>query len=190
MSWSLEVFSSQPNQVTIAELAAKLSSNMPLVAIHDDSEDEPSEDYYDDGAAPTSLTASEPDAWSSLALTEVRDRDLALAHVQALAFEAECDIDPQLLSTLEVEIAVSDAEDGALDEQYTTRLSQMLRDARWHYIVSVERNGDSEQEYVVVQTTYALSQLAGGIVHDLQSGAWMDADLFENILGAYGAANT
>src|SRR4028118_1472017 len=174
MSWSLEVFSSQPNQVTIAELAAKLSSSMPLVAVHDDSEEEPSADYYDAVAAPTPLTAPAPGAWSSLALTKARDRDLALAHVQALAFEAECDIDPQLLSTLEVEIAVSDAEDGAVDEQYTSRLSQMLRDAKWHYIVSVERNDDSEQEDVVVQATYVLSQLAGGIVHDLQSGAWID----------------
>jgi hypothetical protein len=188
MSWSLELFSPQSNQVTMAEFAAKLSSNMPLVAVHDDSE-EPSEDYYDDAVASTPLAGSAPNTWSSLALTEVRDRDLVLAHVQALAFETECDVDPQLLSTLEVEIAVSDAEDGAVDEQYTNRLSQLLREARWHYIVSVERNGDSEQEYVVVQATYALSQLVGGIVHDLQSGAWMDADLFENILGAYGAAN-
>jgi hypothetical protein len=188
MSWSLEVFSPHENQATIAELSAKLSHDMPRVAVYDDSETEPVNG--DDTAASVSLPGAKSSGWSSLALAEVRDRALVLAHVQASAFPTECNDDPQVLSNLASEIALSDAEDGTLDEQYTSQLSQLLRDAQWHYIVSVEHNDNVEQEYVVVQVAYALSQLAGGIVHDLQSGAWMDADLFENLLDAYDTTDT
>jgi hypothetical protein len=38
----------------------------------------------------------------------------------------------------------------------------------------------------VVRAAYALTRLGGGVVHDQQSGAWMDAELFESLLDAYG----
>jgi hypothetical protein len=50
----------------------------------------------------------------------------------------------------------------------------------------VRQNGRPEQERAVVRAAYALSRLGGGVIHDLQSGAWMDAGLFEGLLDAYG----
>ena len=193
MSWSLEVFSPRAEQVTVGQLAAKLS-HITMSVVHDVSghDDEPphksSGDATGEGDSVTTSEKAEAavsDVWSEFTLSEIGDRSLVLVRVQAVPFGIERDADPQLLFTLEAEIAVSDAEDGAVDEPYTNRLNQLLRSAKWHYILSVERNDDVRQEQLVVQATYALSQIAGGVIHDLQSGAWMDAELFESILDAY-----
>ena len=176
MGWSLEVFSSCAAKITVAELAdAMLRLALPLAVAAD--ADEP---------APPDSAASD---WQTLLLSTTIGPARVLAQVQAQPFAAEQEADPQLMSLFELEIAESDAEDGVVDEQYTTHLRETLEQARWHYSVSVCRNDLTEQEHAVVQTAYALSQICGGIVHDLQSGAWMDASLFENLLAAYGLSD-
>lgn len=173
MSWSLEVFSPRREPVTIAELEQCLSDTPPVLQV----------------IFSTPLETMPPDApatglWNDLALTE--DGAHIVARVQAVKFDIERDADPQLLTILGQEIQESDAEDGEIDEDYTNHLIQLLEQSCWHYTLSVRQNGRAEQERAVVRATYALSKLGGGIIHDLQSGAWMDADLFESLLDAYG----
>jgi hypothetical protein len=173
MSWSLEVFSPRREPVSIAELEQCLSDMPPVLQVIFST---PLENVPAD-APPTGL-------WSDLALSE--DGAHISARVQAVKFDTERDADPQLLTILGKEIQESDAEDGEIDEEYTNHLIQLLEQSCWHYSLSVRQNGRTEQERAVVRATYALSRLGGGIVHDLQSGAWMDAELFESLLDAYG----
>jgi hypothetical protein len=173
MSWSLDVFSPRREPLSIAELEQRLAELPPILHV----------------IFSTPLENAPADAlaiglWSDLALSE--DREHVTARVQAIRFDRERDSDPQLLTILGEEIRESDAEDGDLDEEYTNRLLRILEQSYWHYTLSVRQNGRPEQERAVVRAAYALSQLSGGIVHDLQSGAWMDAELFENLLDAYG----
>jgi hypothetical protein len=173
MSWSLEVFSPRREPLTIAELEQHLSELPPVLQVIFSTplENAPSE------APATGL-------WSDLALSE--NGAHIMARVQAVRFDTERDADPQLLTILGNEIQQSDAEDGDLDEEYTDHLRRLLETSFWHYTLSVRQNGRPDQERAVVRAAYALSQVGGGVVHDLQSGAWMDAELFENLLDAYG----
>jgi hypothetical protein len=173
MSWSLEVFSPRREPLSISELENRLSDLPPVLRIIAST---PLESAPDDAPA-TGL-------WSDLALSE--DGQQITARIEAVSFDTERDADPQLLTILGAEIESSDAEDGELDEEYTNHLRQLLEQSCWHYTLSVRQNGLPDQERAVVRAAYALSKIGGGIVHDLQSGAWMDAELFESLLDAYG----
>ena len=184
MSWTLEIFSSQSDQVTAAQLATRLGAASPVLIV----------------VVPRAAAAKDEDAvrdepqvrlWQNLTLAASDASGELLADLQAIPFAVEREADLEvsaLLAMFEAEIVSSDLEDGGIDEEYSSRLRQMLQDARWHYTISVRRNDRPEQERAVVQAAYAIS-LAGGVVHDLQSGAWMDAELFENLLDAYGVAD-
>ena len=173
MSWSLEVFSPRRDALTIAELEQHLAELPPVLqVIFSTPLDNPPSD------------APAVGVWSDLALSE--DGAHIMVRIQAVRFDTERDADPQLLTILGEEIRQSDAEDGDLDEEYTNHLHQLLETSFWHYTLSVRQNGRPDQERAVVRATYALSQLGRGVVHDLQSGAWMDAELFESLLDAYG----
>ncbi len=183
MSWSLEVFSPHSQHVQIEELEKRLCeiardnpSQFGLVeggelrvVFH--VEDEPQDD---ESARTWVLRRSGPDKIS------------ALGFVQMQRFDEETQADPQLLQTLEQEIEDVDAEDGDSDHEYSQCLQGVLKTAKWHYVVWVAKNEKPTHQQMVVQTAYALSQMGGGVVHDLQSGAWMDAGLFESLLDAYG----
>ena len=179
MSWTLEIFSLQSEQVTATQLAARLGEAAPVLLVvvplraADDAVGESNKVW----------------PWQNLNLAASDASGELLADVQAIPFAVEREADPELMAMFEAEIASSDLEDGDIDAEYSARLRQMLEGARWHYTVSVRRNDRPEQERAVVQVAHAISQFGGGVVHDLQSGAWMDADLFENLLDAYGAAN-
>ncbi|HEX8236609.1 MAG TPA: hypothetical protein VF600_11695 [Abditibacteriaceae bacterium] len=173
MSWSLEVFSPRREPLSIAELEQHLAELPPVLQVIFST---PLQNMPSD-APPTGL-------WSDLALSE--DGQHIVARIEAIRFDTERDADPQLLTILGEEIQASDEEDGELDEEYTNHLRQLLEQSGWHYTLSVRQNGRPDQERAVVRAAYALSKIGGGIVHDLQSGAWMDADLFESLLDAYG----
>lgn len=178
MSWSLEVFSPCELQVKIEDVAARLTSGTPPLALHSD--------------APESgdVQSQNQGAWEALVLSEASGVPRIMGSVHSVLFQSEREADPQLLGLFEAEIVASDAEDGTLDDEYTDRLRKMLEEARWHYIVSVQQNNRPEQERAVVLATSALAHACGGVVHDLQTGAWMDADLFENLLDAYGVGDS
>ena len=173
MSWSLEVFSPRREPLSIAEFEQRLTDLPPVLQV-----------IFSTPLENTPLDAAATGLWSDLALSE--DGAHITARIQAVKFDTERAADPQLLTILGEEIAESDAEDGEIDEDYTNHLRQVLEQSCWHYTLSVRQNGRPEQERAVVRATYALSKIAGGIVHDLQSGAWMDAELFESLLDAYG----
>jgi hypothetical protein len=177
MSWSLEIFSPRDVQIKPEEVAPRLARSTPPLALQ----------------PPVAENGEEMQAaktWSSLVLSEASGVPRIMGGVQAILFESEREADPQLLGLFEAEIVASDAEDGTLDDEYTDRLRKTLEETRWHYIVSVQQNSRPEQERAVVLATNALAHASGGIVHDLQTGAWMDADLFENLLDAYGVSDT
>jgi hypothetical protein len=173
MSWSLDVFSPRREPVSIAELEHCLSDVPPELRV-----------IFSTPLENVPADASLTGLWSDLALSE--DGAHITARLQAVKFDTERDADPQLLTILGQEIQDSDAEDGEIDEDYTNHLIQLLEQSCWHYMISVRQNGRPEQERAVVRAAYALSKLGGGIIHDLQSGAWMDAELFESLLDAYG----
>lgn len=182
MSWSLEVFSPHESHAQIEELESCVRdvalSNPEMFGLVEGGdlrvvfhvEDEP----QDANSAQTwVLRRSGPDKISSLGF------------VQMQSFEDEKAADAELLQNLQREIAESDEEDGEIDHEYSMRLQMVLASAKWHYIVWVGKNDRATHQQIVLQTAYALSKMGGGLVHDLQSGAWMDADIFENLLDAY-----
>lgn len=175
MSWSLEIFSPRAAQVKPEEVKEQLEHGTPPLALLCDA-DEKSD-------------AAENANWDSLLLSEASGVPRVMGVVQAILFQSEREADPQLLGLFEAEIVASDAEDGTLDDEYTGRLRKQLEATRWHYVVSVQQNDRPEQERAVVLATSALAHASGGIVHDLQTGAWMDAELFENLLDAYGVGD-
>lgn len=177
MSWSLDVFSPKSEQVTAEQLASRLGAASPVLLVV-----APSRATTDDDSREGNKVWS----WHHLTLAAADASGELLAALQAIPFAVEREADPELLAMFEAEIASSDAEDGDIDLEYSDRLRQMLEAARWHYSISVRQNERPEQETAVVQAAHAISQIGGGVVHDLQSGAWMDAALFENLLDAYG----
>jgi len=176
MSWSLEIFSPRDAQVKIEEVAGRLTRTTPPLALHSEVKD--------------GTEAQTQEAWDTLVLSEASGVPRVMGSVQSILFASEREADPQLLGLFEAEIVASDAEDGTLDDEYTDRLRKTLEETRWHYVISVQQNSRPEQERAVVLTTNALAHASGGIVHDLQTGAWMDADLFEILLDAYGVCDT
>ncbi|HEX8552749.1 MAG TPA: hypothetical protein VF681_14465 [Abditibacteriaceae bacterium] len=166
MSWSLEIYQSRDTRPTQQELTEALKEIAPSLSVCEESIDEPN-------SARFSLCDSE-------------GKRLVWVHIAS--FTSECDADSELVSVLEREISESDADDGDLDENYTARLKDLLRSARWHVTFSAAQKDVPEQETAVVRSTYAASKIGSGLIHDLQSGAWMDSDLFEEMLDAYAAA--
>jgi hypothetical protein len=122
-------------------------------------------------------------AWHTLALIDSDSHPQAL--VTCLDFASECDADPMLQEVMAAEIVEMDAEDGDRDDDYTAHLLGLLQMARKHYVISDAALEAPPQQTAVVKICYALSQIGGGIIHDLQSGAWMDAGIFESLLDAY-----
>ena len=173
MSWSLEIFSPRAAQVKPDEVKAQMERSTPPLALLSDEESDAPQDAH----------------WENLLLSEASGVPRVMGVVQAILFQSEREADPQLLGLFEAEIVASDAEDGTLDDEYTGKLRKMLEETRWHYVVSVQQNDRPEQERAVVLATSALAHASGGIVHDLQTGAWMDAELFENLLDAYGVGD-
>jgi hypothetical protein len=173
MSWTLELFSPRATPITLPEMEARLQHIAPGVALRSDA---------DLGEATTTA--------ATVTLHDVAsDAARPLAYIQVQKFAIEKENDPQLLETLQNEIAISDEEDGDLDEEYSARLHQILQDTHWHYVIWAVGSKRPERERLVVQTAYALSQIGGGVIHDLQSGAWMDTTLFESLLPAYAATD-
>lgn len=182
MSWSLEVFSPHEQHAQIEELETRLRDvalqNREVFGLVEGGdlrvvfrvEDEP---QSQDSAQTWVLSRTGPDKTSSLGF------------VQMQSFEAEKQADALLLETLQCEIAGADEEDGDLDHEYSKRVQNVLASAKWHYIVWVGKNDRPTHQQMVLQTAYALSKMGGGIIHDPQSGAWMDAELFESLLDAY-----
>lgn len=171
MSWGLEIFTRRESQIAQQELVARLADIAPQLDI-----------------LPQKIGGGSACDWTSLLLVNRGDNSGLQASVSLLDFRSECDADPKLFPVLEKEIAATDADVIDIDKEYRRHLMSLLRAARKHYIVTTTQSDCPEQERTVVQITYALSQIAGGLVHDLQSGAWMDPDLFEGLLDAYGAA--
>jgi hypothetical protein len=128
MSWSIAVFSPRREPITIEEIEHHLADLPPVlhVIFSAPPENVPS------GASANGL-------WSDLALSE--DGAHIVARVQAIAFDTECAADPQLMEILKNEIVESDAEDGEVDEEYTSRLHTLLQQSCWHYVISVRQNG-------------------------------------------------
>ena len=182
MSWSLEVFSpneqhaqSDELETCLREAALKNPEMFGLVEGGDlrvvfRVEDDP---QNQDSAQTWVLSRTGPDKTSSLGF------------VQMQRFDEETRQDPKLLETLEHEIEETDEEDGDTDHEYSKRVQAVLESAKWHYIVWVGKNDRPTHQKMVLQTAYVLSKMSGGIVHDLQSGAWMDAEIFESLLDAY-----
>lgn len=162
MSWSIEIYSRRNARLTDDELARGMADATPSLELCD-------------GAT--------PESWA------LRDRQTGqpFSTVQATSFLEESDTDPELLMLLEEEITESDAEDGAIDEDYTGELKEAVRNAIWHYTVSAAADTPDAQT-ATVRAAYGVASVANGVVHDLQSGAWMDASLFEEMLDAYGAS--
>jgi hypothetical protein len=169
MSWSLEVFSTRSQRLTTEELAARLTIVAPSLSIQAE------------GLAPI---GDDKKDWARL---QVKTSETPLAHIVATPFDDEQEADPELIFVLEQEITESDAAVDAMDEKFTSQLKHLLRTSCWHYIVSVDENDVPAHEWATIRTAYAISQIENGLVHDLQSGAWMDAELFEGLLDAYGA---
>lgn len=162
MSWSIEIYSRRPARLTTEELARGMNDAAPSLELCD-------------GTAAESWALCDPQTGERFCL------------IQAASFEEESETDPELVSLLEQEIADSDADDGAIDEAYTGELKDALRNARWHYTISAARD-TPDAETATVRAAYGVAAVANGLVHDLQSGAWMDASLFEEMLDAYGAS--
>ena len=161
MSWSLEIYTSSDARPSAQDLSLHLEQVAPFLEVCDTPA--PSADRF-----------------------AICDRaGDALLTVQTTNFADERAADPELTEVLNREIAESDA--GEIDADFSARLTQMLRGARWHITLAARRNDVREQEIAVVSATFAASRLAPCLVHDLQSGAWMDAALFEEMLEAYDA---
>jgi len=123
-----------------------------------------------------------PDNW---ALCD-RNSGERFSLIQVTSFREENDTDPELLCLLEEEIIESDADDGTFDEDYTGELKEAIRNAIWHYTVAAAHD-TADAQLATVRAAYGIASVANGVVHDMQSGAWMDASLFEEMLDAYGA---
>jgi hypothetical protein len=167
MSWSLEIYQSRDTRLSSQELTQSLEEIAPSLSVCEESTDESSSTRF--------------------SLCDSTGRRLVWVHIAS--FVSECDSDAELMSVLEREITESDADDGDLDETYTTRLKELLRSAKWHVTFSAAQKDVPEQETAVVRATYAAAETGSGLIHDLQSGAWMDSDLFEEMLDAYSATD-
>ena len=161
MSWSLEIYTSSDERPSAEIMSLHLEQVAPFLVVCDT-------------PAPTADRFAVCDRAGDALLT-----------VQTTSFADECAEDPELTEVLSREIAESDA--GEIDDDFSARLTQMLRGARWHITLAARRNDVREQEIAVVSATYAASRIAPCLVHDLQSGAWMDSALFEEMLEAYDA---
>jgi hypothetical protein len=163
MSWSIEIYSCRETRLSDDELKRSVAEATPSLGLCD---------------GPVA---------GSWALCDAQSNQRFVLILVA-PFREECEADPELLTLLEQEIAESDADDGDIDAEYTTRLQSILRNARWHYTIAAVRADDPESERATVRAANALANMGEGLVHDLQSGAWMDAALFEDMLDAYGAS--
>lgn len=163
MSWSIEIYSCRETRFAYDELKQSVAQATPSLKLCD---------------GPVA------ESWS------LCDAQTGQCFVLILVapFREECDADRELLILLEQEIIESDADDGDIDTKYTSRLQHILRNARWHYTIAAVRADDPEAERATVRVANALANTGDGLVHDLQSGAWMDAVLFEDMLDAYGAS--
>ena len=172
MSWSLDVYATRADLVPLAALQSRLQLSASSL--------------YVAAPQPAAIAENSPQdnvSWRELHIADEATHSI-LGRVLAIPFSAESSADPELVPAFEREIEESDAE--VHDEEFTSHLRDTLRRVSWHYSACVRQNGRPEQERAVVQTMHALSQLADGLVHDPQTGAWMDAGLFESLLAAYG----
>lgn len=172
MSWSIEIYTGHEARLTEEELERGLRKAAPSLQL---------------------CEGTRRDNWA-LCDPQTSER---FCVIQAASFLEETDADPELLSMLEYEIAASgdaedeeesegeDADDG-IDAAYAARLKAALHTARWHYTVSAAADSP-ECQMATVRAAYGVAHVGCGLVHDMQSGAWMDATLFEEMLDAYGA---
>ena len=181
MSWSLDVYATRAELISLDALQKHLQASPSPISVASVSP------IAGETPAVSAQDSNSQDAqpWRELHI-HLENGGSIVGRVLAIPFSAESSADPELVPAFEREIEEADEDTGQHDEEFTSHLRQTLRQVCWHYSVCVRQNGRPEQQHAVVKTVYAISQLGDGLVHDPQTGAWMDAGLFESLLDAYG----